>query len=127
MKQIGKKGRQWIKDKKKLVEELKGGGIYKVEGMIVSGPCKDCKHWHYNLHPHHDKFKSQGGSNKKENIVWICNEFPCLCHDKRHGKIKEMNKKNKKSKISWMGEHKCKHCKFIIRSLICSNCGKLSI
>lgn len=43
-------------------------------------PCFDCE-MRPGVHVHHIRFRSQGGSDTPDNLVWLCRP----CHDKRHG------------------------------------------
>lgn len=126
IKQIGKKGRVRIRDRKARVKELRADLRYLVLGEKVFGICPDCGHWHH-LTWDHKKKASQGGGNNRNNSEWVCNEPPCYCHHKRDNLGDPMHKKIKKQKANWQTEHECIHCKHKVRSLICTNCGKISI
>lgn len=93
---IGKKGNQWIKDRAKLVKEAVAEGIISLVNGSVVGICMDCGHSHP-LDPDHRLKRSQGGSNDKSNIDWICNVLPCMCHDKRDNLGDPLNKKEHRS------------------------------
>lgn len=96
IKQIGKKATEWTKDRAKLIKEAVIEGIIEIKDGVPTGTCLDCRHYHP-LNPDHVLKRSQGGSNGKSNIDWVCNIPPCLCHDKRdnqgdpRGKKKRMN------------------------------------
>lgn len=131
---IGKKGKLWIKDRRKAVAYIKANPPKDqqlvVVGQRVFGQCKDCKHVHIPpLQPDHKIKRSQGGSNKPENIDWVCNEAPCFCHTKRDNLGDPNNAKPKDvkaKKADWQKNRTCKHCKATISSLICTSCGKIS-
>jgi hypothetical protein len=127
MKRVGKKTKKWIVARKILVDDLKKTGEHVVEGSRVFGICKDCGHYHQ-LQPDHKIKRSQGGSDKKENIDWICNTPPCCCHDKRDNQGDIMNKKNQESKkAKWEVPHNCKSCGRVVSMFICHHCGKASV
>jgi len=43
--------------------------------------CQNCGAWvQYRRPPHHDKFKSQGGSDSAKNLKGLCS----VCHDEEH-------------------------------------------
>ncbi len=126
IRRVGKKSRQWTKDKKELLKQLEKIGTHRVVKGTVFGLCPDCGHNHY-LTPDHKKKRSQGGDNSFENIEWVCNTPPCMCHDKRDNMGDPKNKKIKNAKADWQKEHECKHCKTKVRTLLCSNCKKLSL
>jgi len=120
LKKVGKKGKQWIKDRAKLIKEAVAEGRITIEHGYPEGICEDCRQWK-KLEPDHIKKRSQGGKNIKNNIAWRCR--------KCHNKVDNMpnSKKQKGKKPNWSQEHKCKSCGYIVRTLICSNCGKISI
>lgn len=121
IRKIGKKGKQWIKDKAKLVkEELLSGNLVLQDSKLV-GNCKDCGQWK-ELDPDHKKKRSQGGGNDKKNIDWICRK----CHNERDNMGDPKNKKTKSKKANWATEHECRKCKKKTRQLLCDNCGQLS-
>jgi 5-methylcytosine-specific restriction endonuclease McrA len=122
MKKIGKKTKEWIKARRKLVADLKKTGRYRIVGTKVYGRCKDCGNYKL-LTPDHIIKRSQGGTHTKENIDWIC--IPC--HIKRDQMGDPRKKKPKSKKANWAKPHKCKNCKQIISIYLCSNCGKVSI
>lgn len=92
IKQIGKKGKAWIKDRAKLIKEAITEGRIVLKDKLPYGICEDCKHWHF-LDPDHKLKRSQGGSNDKANIDWVCNASPCMCHDRRDNQGDPMGKK----------------------------------
>lgn len=122
MRKIGKKGKQWIKDRAKLIKEAVAEGKISVVKNKVFGFCCDCGKYRQ-LDPDHKRKRSLGGTNDKSNIDWPCRS----CHIKRDNLGDPMNKKTKSTKANWAKEHKCVECKYVVRSLICTNCGKLSI
>lgn len=127
IRKIGKKGREWIRERAKLIKKAVLDGKIQIIDGSIKGICKDCKHWH-NLTPDHDLKRSQGGEHIEENIDWICNEPPCWCHNKRDN-MGDPNKKkiNKSKKADWQREHKCKNCKAMTRQYLCHVCGEKSI
>lgn len=82
IKQIGKKGKEWIKDRAKLIKDAIIEGRIELKNGSPYGKCTDCGHYHP-LDPDHRLKRSQGGLNDKSNIDWVCNFPPCMCHDKR--------------------------------------------
>lgn len=130
MKTIGAKKKEWFKARRKLVADLKKTGEYQIiNGYRVFGVCKDCGHFH-ELQPDHKIKRSQGGSHTKENIDWVCNEIPCVCHDKRDNQGDPMKKKpesTKNKKPDWAMPHHCKSCGRIVSMFICNHCGKASV
>ena len=122
IRQVGKKGKEWIRDRAKLIKKgILLGRIQLNNGAIV-GRCEDCGKWKQ-LDPDHRKKRSQGGSNEYENIDWVCRE----CHNKRDNMGDPKNKKTKNKKAEWQLPHKCISCKNLTSQLICENCGRLSI
>jgi hypothetical protein len=120
MQAIGKKGKQWIKDRKKIIaESLLSGRIVIRDGQI-EGRCEDCKKWKV-LDPDHRTKRSQGGSNDISNIDWVCRE----CHNKRDN-MGDPGKK-KKDKHNWKVKHLCIQCKKWTRFILCENCGRISL
>jgi len=79
-------------------------------------------------HFHQTTLKNEvRAGHNKENIDWICNFPSCMCHDKRDNLGDPMGKKDKKNKANWEKDHACIKCKKIVSSLICPDCGKLSV
>lgn len=124
MRRLGKKGLEWQRERRKRLKELEATGNYKVEGTLLYGHCKDCGRWGLLDLDHID---GRGGfePHRMENLDPICRR----CHDIRHGKIMSEEKKKSKGrkKAEWEMDHKCQHCKQIVSTLLCSNCGKLSV
>lgn len=120
----GKKAKQWIKDRAKLIEEAVANGIITVKNGYPEGFCCDCGEWHP-LDPDHRLKRSQGGGNESSNIDWVCRK----CHDKRDNLGDPMNKKEKPNgkKENWQKPHPCKHCKQTTGLLICNHCHKISV
>lgn len=49
--------------------------------LLMQGePCQDCE-MRAGVHVHHNVFRSQGGGDTADNLVWLCRP----CHDARHG------------------------------------------
>ena len=123
IKRIGKKGKAWIKDRRALIKEAVAEGVLRIVNGQPYGLCGDCQRMKI-LTPDHRKKRSQGGSNDKSNIDWVCLE----CHNMRDNKG-DPNKKKETStkKPDWMKTHVCKNCKARVSTYICSYCGKESI
>lgn len=119
----GKKTKQWIKDRVKLIKEAVIFGRITIRNGYPEGICEDCRQWKA-LDPDHRLKRSQGGSNDSSNIDWVCRS----CHNKRDNQGDPMQKKEKSSKkADWQKAHKCKNCKLTTSMIICHNCGKMSI
>lgn len=59
--------------------------------------CQYCKKKNTKLHVHHVKFRSDGGSDRPDNLITLCEQ----CHkDLHNGKIKLTNKKSKSYKAA---------------------------
>lgn len=125
MKQIGRKTKEWFKARRKLVGKLRKNDEYIVVGKSVFGICPDCGH-HHQLTADHLIKRSQGGGHTEENIEWVCNAYPCFCHDKRDNQGDPMKKKPESKKSEWSKEHICKNCKKMTSFLLCHHCHKLS-
>lgn len=123
MQKIGRKTRQWIKDRSKLITDAVAEGriVVKYGHGFSEGVCEDCRKWKQ-LDPDHRLKRSQGGTHDKSNIDWVCRE----CHDKRDNRGDPMNKKPKSKKADWQKEHECS-CGAVVSTLICPHCGRLSI
>ena len=78
IKKVGKKGKEWIEDRAKLIKEAVIDGRIELIDKVVVGVCEDCKK-RKPLDPDHRLKRSQGGSNDKSNIDWVCRK----CHDDR--------------------------------------------
>ncbi|WP_296875335.1 RNA-guided endonuclease IscB [uncultured Methanobrevibacter sp.] len=69
-------------------------GFYNVKSAVLSRDkytCQICGKKHTKLEVHHIIFKSQGGSNRMDNLVTLCSD----CHSKIHKKQLTFNKKVK--------------------------------
>ncbi len=122
MRKVGKKGREWIKARAKLIKNAVAENRITInEAGNISGRCEDCKRWR-SLSPDHRRKRSQGGGHEPENIDWVCTE----CHNKRDQQGDPMGKK-KTNKPNWQQNHKCKSCHGFTRQYICHLCGKVSI
>lgn len=117
----GRRKKEWLKAKKKLLADLKKTGEYNIIGTRVYGICPDCNTYKI-LTPDHRIKRSQGGKHTKENIDWVC----IKCHGLRDNMGDPKKKKPKSKKADWSKAHKCKNCKWIVSMLICPNCGKRS-
>ena len=124
LKKTGKKSKQWVKDRAKLIKEAVAEGRITIEHGYPEGRCEDCGHWH-KVDPDHKLKRSQGGPNDKPNIDWVCNEAPCYCHTKRDNMPD--SKKQKGKKPNWAVAHNCKKCRRIVSTLICSYCSEMSV
>lgn len=123
MKKLGKKGKEWIKERKILIKEaIAEGRLVKTQEGQLQFRCADCLHWH-NLTPDHSTKRSQGGKNVKNNVDWVCNEPPCWCHNKRDN----MPDSKKNRKPEWEKSHKCIKCGAITRQIVCHVCKEISI
>jgi 5-methylcytosine-specific restriction endonuclease McrA len=91
IKKVGKKGKEWIEDRAKLIKEAVIDGRIELIDEVVVGVCEDCKKLKP-LDPDHRLKRSQGGSNDKENIDWVCRK----CHDNRDNQGDPLNKKERK-------------------------------
>lgn len=121
--QQGKKATQWKKDRAKLIADAVLSGRITLKNGYPEGICADCHEWHP-LDPDHRLKRSLGGSNESENIDWVCRK----CHNLRDN-MGDPNKKktHNTKKPNWQTAHQCKHCKQTVSTLLCTNCGKLSI
>jgi hypothetical protein len=127
IRRCGKKAKQWVKDRAKLITEAVSEGKITIEHGHPEGICTDCGHWH-RLDPDHRLKRSQGGKNDKANIDWICNEAPCYCHNKRDNMGDPKGKKDRTArKADWAVAHKCKNCKQTTSMLICHYCKEVSV
>jgi len=125
---VGKKTRDWWIARRKLVNELRKTGEYRIVGRFIVGICPDCNHYHQ-LTPDHLKKRSQGGTHDKSNVEFICNAPPCYCHDKRDNQGDPMKKKITRSskKAIWEQSHECRYCKRTVSMFLCPFCHKKSI
>ena len=132
MKKIGKKTREWLKAKPKLVK------IYLKKGITR---CENCGGTYLLSFHHRPKRSSQEAVHDYKHTRLLDQE----CHgffeyndeaDKRlfvkprgyNPKYKIMkNKKNGNKKANWQIKHKCVNCKAEGSLLICSKCKKLSV
>lgn len=134
---IGKKTKEWLKVKPKLIK------IYlekKITRCEVSGT-------KFALSIHHIKKRSsQEAEHTFEGTRLLNQEWHNFCeynseandflikksrgfNQKDFEKFKKMkkNKKSKNKKANWQKDHKCKNCKAITSQLICHFCRKMSI
>lgn len=117
--QVGKKGRQWIRDRARLIKDAVAEGKIEIIDGKVHGRCECCGKWRV-LDPDHKVKRSQGGSNKASNIQWICRR----CHIE---KDQMASKKKKNKKAHWARPHKCVKCKIITSQLVCHSCREMSV
>ena len=123
LRQIGKKGKEWQKARKRLVKEALADGRVEMIDGVLQGICSDCGKWKP-LTPDHRIRRGQGGAHTKSNIDWVCQ----YCHDLRDNMGDPRKKKPKSKKANWQKDHKCKKCKrWIGGFLLCPFCQRLSI
>jgi hypothetical protein len=118
MKQIGKKGKEWIKARVVLIKEALLNGKIIINKGVPEGRCEICKEWK-TLDPDHIKKRSQGGEHTTENIRWICR--------KCHNKVDNMPDSKKGNKSDWQKPHICVNCKTQTSQFICHVCGRISV
>jgi hypothetical protein len=114
----GKKHNEWVRERRKRLQELKETGEYKVEGSLLYGNCSQCGKYGL-LDLHHINGRLEG--HELENLKPICRK----CHMKEHGVGAKKTKTRKKA--NWEREHQCKHCKRVSSMLLCPHCGKISV
>jgi hypothetical protein len=91
IKKVGKKGKEWIMDRAILIKDaIVEGRIERIDEVVV-GICEDCKKLKP-LDPDHRLKRSQGGSNDKTNIDWVCRN----CHNQRDNLGDPLGKKDHK-------------------------------
>jgi len=135
MQKLGKKSREWQKEKPKLIE------IYLSEKITR---CENCgSKFALDFH-HRPKRSSQKAKHDFDHTRLLCqschdffeynDNFDRKLFDKPRGynpklKIDIMAEKEKtrSKKADWQKPHKCKHCKRIVSMMICPNCGKQSV
>lgn len=126
MKQYGKKYREWIEARDRpggLIDQaIKSGEIRRLGNGRIVGYCPDCGRFK-DLVPDHKIKRSAGGQHTAENIDWIC----VNCHMKRDQQGDPNKAKPASKKANWQTLHQCKECKAQVRSLLCTNCGRMSI
>jgi len=130
---IGKKGKEWLKAKPKLIE------IYKAKGITSCENCNgkfalafhhrpsrasqravhDFKHTRLLDPGCHDFFEQNNEEDKKL--------FAKPRGYNRKYKIDIMAKKKKSKKPDWQQRHKCVKCKEPVEMLICPKCGHMSM
>ena len=137
MRKLGKKGKEWLKAKPKLIQIYLKKGITRCE---ISGS-KFLIDFH-----HISKRSSQEAEHTFKGTRLLNQEWHDFCEynkeanklliEKPRGfdryyfdKFKKMKneKKSKNSKPDWQKPHKCKNCKFIVSMLICPYCEKISV
>lgn len=80
IKQIGKKGKAWIKARKAFVDKaVKSGRVVRELYNSPEGRCEICKEWHY-LEVDHRLSRGRGGSNEEYNLQLVCRK----CHSEKH-------------------------------------------
>ena len=131
MRKMGKKTKEWLKAKPKLVK------IYKEKGITR---CENCGSRYMMSFHHRPSRASQKAIHDFKHTRLLCAE----CHDlfepneeldkklfaKPRGyslKSKVMAEKKKSKKPDWSRKHKCIKCKVLTSMIICHNCGELSI
>jgi hypothetical protein len=137
MKRLGKKGKEWLEAKPKLIQIYLKKGVNKCE---ISGS-KFALDFHHIL-----KRSSQKAEHTFEGTRLLSQEWHDFCeHDKEANKLlvkkprgfdkgyferfKKMReeKKKKTRKADWSKPHQCVNCKTMTSMYICHNCGKVSI
>ncbi len=132
MQKVGKKIKEWLKAKPKLIEIYKKKGITRCEN--------DGSRFRMSFHHRPSRASQEAEHTYKRTrlLCWECHPF--FEHneeaDKRlfakprgynpRDKIDIVAKKKSK-KPNWQKEHKCKKCKVITRHYICHSCGEVSV
>ncbi len=127
IRQLGKKGLEWKRERMKRVKELVATGKYVLIKTILYGNCLDCGRYKpLDL----DHVEGRGGSDphRMENLDPICR----ICHIKRHDENHMAQKEqktdtSKTKKANWQKDHPCKNCKAVIAMLLCPHCKQLSV
>ncbi len=135
---IGKKTKEWLKAKPKLIEIYKAKGITRCE---ISGT-------RFAIDFHHiQKRSSQEAEHTFEGTRLLNQDWHTFCEYNREAnalliskprgfdrdyfeKFKNMQKEKKErggKKADWQRPHPCKKCKRISSMLICPNCGQITI
>lgn len=124
MRQVGKRGLEWRRERRKRLKELEATGEYKVEGELLYGNCLKCGRYGL-LDLDHVSGRSGFEPHRMENLEAICRN----CHNIKHGTAMSDQKKKTKGrkKAEWEMDHQCIHCKETVSTLLCSSCGKLSV
>lgn len=128
IKKIGKKGRAWQRARRAKAKELEATGEFKIVGTVIWGPCTDCKR-ESACDLDHVKGRGVKNANDPSNLEPVCRECHSNRHLERQGKImsKEKKESTKNDKPKWAKEHACKNCKNIVSTLLCTQCGKMSV
>lgn len=134
---IGKKTKEWLETKPKLIKIYKAKGITRCE---ISGS-------RYALDLHHvSKRSGQEAKHTFEGTRLLNQEWHDFCeyndeanellirkprgfdreYFERFKKMKS-DKKQKGKKAVWEQKHKCIHCKRQIEMLLCPHCGEISV
>ena len=80
IKQIGKKGKAWLKARKAFIEKsIESGRIIIGFESYPEGRCEICKQWKY-LDVDHKISRGRGGSNEDDNLQFLCRD----CHSEKH-------------------------------------------
>ena len=134
IKKIGKKGREWIRAKSKLIK------IYREKGITRGENCGSRVKMSFHHRPSRASQEAEHTFEKTRLLCWECHPF--FEHneeaDKKlfvkprgydpKNKIDIMaEKKSKSKKVDWQRPHKCFHCRTITSMIICHSCGKTSI
>lgn len=126
MRQHGKRYTEWIRERDKpggvIDSALKSGEITRLGNGRIVGYCKDCGRFK-DLTPDHKVKRSQGGQHTSDNIDWVC----IGCHDMRDNKGDPNKAKPASKKADWSKSHQCNNCKQMVSTLLCTNCGKMSV
>jgi len=133
IKKIGKKGKEWIKAKPKLIKKYQEEGITR---------CENCGSRYLMAFHHRPKRSTQEAVHDFDHTRLLCQKchtffeqndsFDIKLFVKPRGyfpslKIDIMARKSKSKKPDWQRLHKCFRCGYQCSSLICSNCGKVSV
>ena len=120
MKQIGKKGKEWIKDRVHLIKlGILSGKLERI-GNELWGTCAICGKFAV-VDFDHIKKRSQGGKNTSDNIQYLCRH----CHHRVDNLPSSPKSKGKKAE--WATRHPCHLCKQVTHFLICEWCNRISV
>lgn len=127
IRKLGKKGLEWKRERLKRIKELEATGGYTILGTLLFGHCLDCGRYKC-LDLDHREGRHGEDPHALSKLDAVCRE----CHQQRHlrNHMPQKDKKDdtsKSKKADWAKDHKCKHCKEIVSTLLCTNCQKISI
>ena len=133
MRKVGRKTREWLREKPKLVK------IYKEKGVTQCENCGSRYKVDFHHRPKRSSQKAEHTFERTRLLCWECHPFFEKSDEadrklfaKPRGyslkyKIDIMADKKKSKKPEWKTQHKCVHCKVLTTTLICHNCGKISV